>query len=126
MKALFALLLCFALFTAPQAQAAADVELLADGDALVPSTTLEVRFARDMVKAEEVGLAANPAPLALQPTLAGSFTWLSKRSGVFTPTQEPAMGVTYIVSLRAGLKDAAGKPFTAKLQTKLKTPPFGM
>jgi uncharacterized protein YfaS (alpha-2-macroglobulin family) len=126
MKALSALLLFVALFIAPPARAAADVELLVDGDALVPSTTLELRFARDMITAEEVGLIATPSPLVVQPALAGSFTWLSKRSGVFTPNQEPAMGATYTVSLRAGLKDAAGKPVTAKLQTKLKTPPFGL
>ncbi len=126
MKALFALLLFVGLFTAPLARAASDVELLVEGDTLVPSTTLELRFARDMIKAEEVGLVATPPPLVVQPALAGTFTWLSKRSGVFTPTEEPAMGTTFTFSLRAGLKDAAGKPVTAKLQTKLKTPPFGV
>ncbi|HEV7403472.1 MAG TPA: MG2 domain-containing protein [Chthoniobacteraceae bacterium] len=126
MKALSALLVLVALFTAPRARAAAEAELLVDGDALVPSTTLELRFAREMIKAEEVGLPATPAPLTVQPALAGTFTWLSKRSGVFTPTAEPAMGATYTVTLRAGLKDAEGKAVSAKLPARLKTPAFGV
>jgi hypothetical protein len=49
--------------------AAPEVELLVDGDELLPSTTLEVRFARDMISREQVGVTVENSPLTIQPAL---------------------------------------------------------
>ena len=108
------------------AYAAPDVELLVDDDELLPSTTLEIRFAREMVSRDQLGLDSAPSPLAFQPALVGKFTWLSQRSGVFVPSEAPRMGTTFAITLRADLRDAAGKAIGAKWRASLKTPPFAI
>ncbi|MEI7954146.1 MAG: hypothetical protein WCJ66_03145, partial [Verrucomicrobiota bacterium] len=99
------------------------VEWMVDGGTLEPSTTIEVRFDRDMVEQEEVGTAAKPA-LAVEPALAGAFTWLSRRSGVYVPSEVPGMGMAFTFTLVPGLKDARNEPVKATLHTTLKTPSF--
>ena len=89
--ATFASILGFFLWSAGHLRAAAEVELMMDGDQLTPTTTLEVRFAREMVPPESLGVPAARSPLVLQPALPGTFTWLSRRSGVFSPTEPPAV-----------------------------------
>ena len=108
----------------PMAWAAPDVELMVDSDELLPSTTLEIRFAREMVSRDELGIAVEQSPLVFQPALAGKFTWLSQRSGVFVPSEVPRMGTAFAATLRAGLKDAAGKAIGGKWRATLRTPPF--
>ena len=114
----------FAMFLSLTAWAAPDVELLVDGDELLPSTTLELRFAREMVSRDLPGIEAAQSPLVFQPPVAGKFTWLSQRSGVFVPSEAPRMGATFTASTRADLKDAAGKAIGAKWRAKLITPAF--
>ncbi len=119
-----ALLLCLiATLASVRGAPAQAVQWLVDGDTLEPSTTLEIRFDRDMVDQEEVGTAAKPA-LAVQPALPGKFTWLSRRSGVYVPSQVPGMGMTFTFTLEPGLKDARNEPVKASLRATLKTPPF--
>jgi hypothetical protein len=78
--------------TLSTSRAAPEVELLVDGDELLPTTTLEVRFARDMISREQVGVTVENSPLTIQPAWPGKFTWLSKRSGVYVPTEPPRHG----------------------------------
>lgn len=99
------------------------VQWLVDGDTLEPSTTLELRFDRDMVDQEEVGTAAKPT-LAVEPALQGTFTWLSRRSGVYVPSQVPGMGQVFTFTLVPGLKDAHNEPIKSSFRATLKTPPF--
>lgn len=101
-----------------------EVALLVEGGALEPASTVEVRFARAMVAAEQVGVVVKDSPLAFAPALPGQFTWLSTRSGVFAPTAAPPLGKAYRVTLRTGLTDAAGTKFSADFAQVLKTPPF--
>lgn len=90
-----------------------------------PTTTFEVRFDDAMVEADDVGSEAPASPLVITPSLPGKFIWLTRRSGVFTPTQSPTLATTYHFSLRAGLKTAAGEPLRARLQQRYATPAFG-
>ena len=92
---------------------------------LDPTTTFEVRFDETMTGPESIGTEATPSPLEIQPPLAGKFVWLSRRSGVFTPSESPALNTTYKVRLRSGLVTADGKPLNATLQQRFTTPPFG-
>ena len=101
-----------------------EVELFVEGDALQPSSTVEVRFARPVVAAEQVGVVVKDSPLVFAPALPGQFTWLSTRSGVYAPAAAPALGTAYKVTLRAGLADAAGAKLGADFAQVLKTPPF--
>ena len=101
-----------------------EVELIVEGDALEPASTVEVRFARPMVSAEQIGVVVKDAPLVFAPALPGQFTWLSTRSGVYAPTAAPALGTAYRVTLRAGLADAASTKFGPDFSQVLKTPPF--
>ena len=101
------------------------VTWMVDGNVLEPSTTIEVRFDRDMVDTETVGTVAKQA-LAIEPALPGKFTWLSRRSGVYVPTQVPAMGKTYIFTLDPALKDARNEPVKSSFRATLKTPAFGL
>jgi uncharacterized protein YfaS (alpha-2-macroglobulin family) len=110
--------------TLAASRAAPEVELLVDGDELLPTSTLEIRFARDMINREQVGVTVANSPFTIQPACPGKFTWLSRRSGVFVPTEPPRMGTTFAVGLLGGLKDEGGKPIGAKFRATLKTPPF--
>ncbi len=99
------------------------VEWMVDGDTLEPTTTIEVRFDRDMVDQEEVGTAVKPV-LAVEPALPGTFTWLSRRSGVYVPSEVPGMGMAFTFTMVPGLKDARNEPVKASLHATLKTPTF--
>src|SRR5690349_10574060 len=63
------------------------IELVTSSDSPTPTMTFELRFESIMAKGDEVGLPATNSPLVIQPRLAGTFTWLSSRSGVFTPKE---------------------------------------
>ncbi len=124
MKLLCSLGVLFSLAIAAVAAKPPDVELFVEGNSLQPSSTVEVRFARPMVTQEQLGVPAPESPLVFTPALPGSFTWLSTRSGVHTPSAVPPLGTSYQVTLRPGLKDAGGVGVTADLAKVLKTPPF--
>src|SRR4051812_16053390 len=119
------ILTAFVLICAAMTVAAVpEVELLTDGHQLSPTSTLELRFSREMVKPEQLGVVVTPSPVTMEPALKGDFVWLSRRSGVFSPREEPKMGSTYSLRLRPDLVDAAGKAIGAGFAMKLTTSEF--
>lgn len=52
---------------------------------LEPASTFELRFSETMVAADQIGQVAQPSPAVFRPVVKGKFTWLSQRSGTFTP-----------------------------------------
>ncbi len=121
-------LLALAIFSLALDASAAEppaVEIFPASGQMQPGTTLEFRFPAAMVASTDLGPATN-APVTLTPPMAGSFTWLSTRSGVFSPAGPLPLGGSWTVRLRDGLQDAAGQPVTAKLEATLTTPPFGV
>ena len=102
------------------------VELVTGSPEPVPGMTFELRFESTMVKGDGVGTEATNSPLVIEPPLAGHFTWLSTRSGVFTPSEPLALDRTYELSLQPGLQSADGRPCGASLHWTLTTPPFDL
>jgi uncharacterized protein YfaS (alpha-2-macroglobulin family) len=100
------------------------VQLLLPSRQLEPASTFELRFANEMVPGDQVGKSATISPLVFSPAVEGQFTWLSSRSGTFTPKGILPLGTKYQISLRPGLKDAAGRPITATLKETAETPPM--
>ncbi len=123
---LLAAALCALPCLSPAQKAAAPpvVEMLADAPFLQPSSTLEFRFARPMVARDEIGLVSKAPPVVIAPAVAGSFTWLSRSSGVFVPEGPWPLGGEFIVGLSKGAKAADGKPLTGAFRVALRTPPF--
>src|SRR5437763_8651774 len=102
----FALILCLATSAVAEERA---VQLLLPSRRLDPTSTFELRFATEMVAASEIGKAAAASPLMFSPAIDGQFIWLSTRSGTFAPKGVLPLGMKYQISLRGGLKDAAGR-----------------
>jgi alpha-2-macroglobulin len=102
------------------------VELVMSASPPTPATTFELRFDSVMVKGDQVGLPAKISPLVIRPQRAGTFTWLSSRSGVFTPTEPLALDTTYELGLQPGLACGDGRPSDARLRWTVTTPPFGV
>jgi len=88
--------------------------------------TFELRFEASMVAGDQIGVPITNSPLVIAPPLAGSFTWLSVHSGVFTPMEPLALDRRYDLRLRPGLQCADGQPSRATLHRTLTTPPFGV
>src|SRR5260221_5188756 len=119
------LLSSFAMLSAAVA-AEKEVELLTDAEFLQPTSTFEFRFATPVVFREEVGtVAANP-PILIQPALAGTFTWLSQRSGVFVPTAPPPLGVQLAATIRPDFRDFNGNPVGQSFRAVLQTPAYAI
>lgn len=116
-----------ALLCGPQLLLAATpaVQMLPDSGDLQPGSTLEFRFAEPMVAADSLG-PAQQAPVVFDPALPGAFTWLSTRSGVFSPDGPLPLGGRWTVRLRDKLTTAAGKPAGKEWRAELSTPPFGV
>ena len=102
------------------------VELVMGSAVPTPATTFELRFESVMVKGDQVGLPAKNSPLVIKPPLAGTFAWLSSRSGVFTPAEPLAFNTRYQLELHPGLCCVDGQPSAAKLRWTVTTPPFGL
>jgi hypothetical protein len=100
------------------------VQLLLPSRQLEPSSTFELRFATEMVPPDQLGKPASVSPLVFSPAMEGQFVWLSSRSGTFAPKGLLPLCTKYQISLRAGLKDAAGRPVTATLKETAETPPM--
>ena len=100
------------------------VQLLLPSRQLEATSTFELRFAREMVSAQEVGKAATVSPLVFTPSIEGQFVWLSTRSGTFAPKGTLPLGTKYQISLRPGLKEADGRPIKATLKEAAETPPM--
>src|SRR5215469_12233528 len=75
-----------------------EVELLTDAEFLQPTSTFEFRFARPVATREDVGTVASKPPITIEPALAGTFTWLSQRSGVFVPKAPPPLGTEFVIT----------------------------
>lgn len=111
----------------PPPSVAEGAVLVLNSKNLDPITTLEVRFDEPAIGALDNPSTVKPLnPLVISPKIKGSFKWLSQRNGIFTPTAPWALGTTYHVSLKSGLKNADGKPMNAKLEESLSTPPFAV
>ena len=117
----FAVILLFATTAVAEERA---VQLLLPSRQLEPRSTFELRFANEMVPADQVGKPAPVSPLVFAPAMEGQFVWLSTRSGTFAPKGVLPLGTKYQISLRPGLKDAAGRTVTATLKETAETPPM--
>ena len=102
------------------------VELVANTETPTPAMTFELRFEPAMVRESEVGPITTNSPLVITPPVAGTFTWLSTRSGVFVPTEPLAMDRRYQLTLRPGLHRADGQPARVSLHRTVATPSFGV
>lgn len=102
---------------------AGPVTLIHEGRIWRADSEFELRFSDAMVAEDTVGKQGD-SPLVVQPKVAGKWKWLSTQSGVFTPTEAPAMGGTYQFGLRGDLKDAAGKALKGPFRETLHTPAF--
>src|SRR5712691_10048829 len=80
------------------------VQLLLPSRRLEPTSTFELRFATEMVAADQIGKPAAASPLVFAPAVEGQFIWLSTRSGTFAPKGILPLGTKYQITLRAGLK----------------------
>jgi uncharacterized protein YfaS (alpha-2-macroglobulin family) len=98
----------------------------ADKRMLKPSSAFELRFAEPIVAADDVGRVDAAEPLAIRPAIAGKWRWLSTQSGVFQPTEPPALGTTFQVTLAGGLRTTAGKAFRGSVRESFSTPAFGV
>jgi alpha-2-macroglobulin len=103
-----------------------EVELITDAEFIQPTSTFEFRFAAPVVSREEVGTVASNPPIKIEPAIAGIFTWLSQRSGVFVPTAPPPLGAGLVVTIRSDFRDLSGKPIGPAFRAVLKTPPYGI
>ncbi|MBJ7258230.1 MAG: hypothetical protein JHD33_01735, partial [Chthoniobacterales bacterium] len=108
---------CAAIFFASARAAEPDVTMIPASGELQPSTTLEFRFAGPVVKTDELGPAAQ-SPIVFEPELPGEFTWLSTRSGLFTPGGPLPLGRSWRAGLRAGVP--------GNFSAILRTPAFGI
>jgi alpha-2-macroglobulin len=102
---------------------AGPVTLIHDGLVWRAGSQFEIRFSEPMVMPDAVGKQAE-APIVVQPAVAGKWTWLSTQSGVFAPTEPPALGAKYRLTLRGNLKDAGGKAVKGPFSETLETPAF--
>src|SRR5205085_11415908 len=100
------------------------VQLLLPSRQLDPTSTFELRFAAEMVPATEAGKRATISPMVFAPAIEGQFIWLSTRSGTFAPKGILPLGTKYQISLRGGLKDAAGREVESSLKENVETPPM--
>jgi uncharacterized protein YfaS (alpha-2-macroglobulin family) len=93
---------------------------------LAPTSTLEVRFNADMVAADQIGKPVEPPPLVLTPTVAGTFQWVSTRSGMFKPSEPYPLGTTVQITLRDDLKTLKGTELPADWKAVVSAPLFAL
>src|SRR2546423_2929027 len=117
----FALVFCFAASALAEERA---VQLLLPSRRLEPTSTFELRFASEMVPADQIDKPEKISPLVIAPALDGQFIWLSTRSGTFVPKGILPLGTKYQITLRSGLKDAAGRDVKSNLRETVETPPL--
>jgi uncharacterized protein YfaS (alpha-2-macroglobulin family) len=120
----FWLALVFCLAAASALAEERSVQLLLPSRRLEPTSTFELRFATEMVAADQIGKPAAASPLVFAPAVDGQFIWLSTRSGTFVPKGILPLGTKYQITLRAGLKDAAGRDVKSGLREAVETPPL--
>ncbi len=120
----FVLALALLAACAPEGETSRCVQLVLNTEALQPSTTFELRFDQPVIAVSEIGKSNALSPLLIAPKLRGHFTWLSQRSGVFTPLEPTRLATTYCFTVRPGLKSPDGRPLDARLRRTLRTPEF--
>ncbi len=103
-----------------------DVELLTDAEFLQPTSTLEFRFANAVAAKDDVGTVPTVAPIEIKPALAGTFTWLSQRRGVFVPSSAPRLGTEFVVTIRPGFQDLSGHPVGQDFRAAVNTPVYAV
>ncbi len=86
-----------------------------------PGSRFEVVFDDPVVRLDHLGSPAEN-PLQIDPPLAGTFAWRSRRSGIFNPSEPMHLGTRYQFTLRPGLRDATGQPLRARLRRSFQTP----
>ena len=89
------------------------VELVMSSGSPTPAMTFELRFEPVMANGSQLGVPATNSPLLITPRLAGTFTWLSPRDGIFTPTEPLALDTRYEMKLRpdfSGPTDSRRRP----------------
>ncbi len=118
------LLTTLAALTSLTAYAVKPVELVLTSKTLEPTTTFEIRFAETMVAAAEIGKEADLPPVIFRPAVKGHFTWLSERSGIFTPDEILPLSTTFQLALTPQLLRADEQPLVADFQATVKTPPM--
>lgn len=119
--------LAFALFLSLGISLSAEeppAQLLLPSRKLEPKSTFEVRFASEMVPADQIGKAAAISPLLFEPKVDGKFIWLSTRSGTFAPANILPLATRFQISLARGLRNAQGVEVPAKLREMAETPPM--
>lgn len=121
------LLAAAALCGTPSLRAASDskVQMLPDSGELQPGATIEFRFPETMVDSDHLG-PATESPVVFKPDLGGNFTWLSTRSGVFSPAGPLPLGTSWEAGMRPGLKTLEGNAPPGDFHATLTTPPFGV
>src|SRR3954463_7683012 len=117
----FALIFSFTVAAVAEDRA---VQLLISSRRLDATSTFELRFATEMVPADQIGKPAAVSPLVFAPAIDGQFIWLSTRSGTFAPKGILPLGTKYQISLRGGLKDATGRDVKSNLRETVETPPL--
>src|SRR5437016_1475079 len=117
----FALVFCLAASAFAEERG---VQLLLPSRRLEPTSTFELRFASEMVPADQIGKPKKISPLIFAPAVEGQFIWLSTRSGTFVPKGILPLGTKYQITLRGGLKDAAGRDVKSNLRETDETPPL--
>src|SRR5438132_3876829 len=75
------------------------VEFVLSSSSPTPGMTFELRFDDVMASPGEIGVATTNSPMVITPSIPGVFTWLSQRSGVFTPAEPLAMDTRYELTL---------------------------
>jgi hypothetical protein len=120
-------LILFALTLAgcrPVPEQSEGVELVTPAPAA--AMTFELRFDQVMARSSQIGVPNTNSPLLIAPPLPGTFTWLSPRSGVFTPAEPLALDTRYELTLRPRLENADGQPSGVHLRRFIQTPPFDL
>ncbi len=102
------------------------VQVVADWENVEPFARMEIRFDEAIAAPGQVGVLGATSPVVISPPVRGEFKWENQRSGVFTCTEPLAMNARYVLSLSSGLRNAEGRPATARLRKAFRTPPFSL
>lgn len=109
---------------APKPEPALEAEFTIQPAELSPESTIEVVFPTPVVSKDKVGTVEAESPLLVKPALAGSFQWVSTRSGQFKLGEAPKFNSTYDFSLRPGLRDLQGKALSSEVLASVNSAQF--
>lgn len=106
----------------PRPDSATGARLELTTQAFAPNSTFELTFDEPVIDDVAVGTVATNSPLQVAPPMPGTFTWRSRRSGVFAPWEAPRLGTRYTFRLDPSFRTAAGKPTGASVERTFTTP----